>query len=232
MMAATIERDTSFDRTRRQTLSVAVGAAMLIGGITAGCQLGGTRGEGPVASETRDATAFTRVEVSSGIGVTVSIGPTQPLQVRGQENILPIITTKVEGDTLRIGSSRGFSTSETVEVVIVTPTLNGISMSGGSQGHVEGLEEDSLNVELSGGAGLTATGTTSIVALTMSGGSRATLDGLSAGTVTVDLSGGATATVQASDQVIGTASGGARISVLGDAQLNVETTGGSQVTHG
>jgi hypothetical protein len=64
----------------------------------------------------------------------------------------------------------------------------------------------------------------------MTGGSRASLENLTATTITLDLSGGATATVQASDRVSGSASGGSRVSVLGDAQLNVEISGGGEVT--
>jgi hypothetical protein len=50
-------------------------------------------------------------------------------------------------------------------VVIVMPTLEGISLSGGSKGRVHGLTDANLGIELSGGAGLTATGTAGIVGL-------------------------------------------------------------------
>jgi hypothetical protein len=102
--------------------------------------------------------------------------------------------------------------------------------SGGSQGRIEGLDAERLDIGLSGGAGLTATGMATSVALNMTGGSRASLENLTATTITLDLSGGTTATVQASDRVSGSASGGSRVSVLGDAQLNVEISGGGEVT--
>jgi hypothetical protein len=207
---------------------VAVVATMVLAGL-AGCGSSRVTGEGPVQSETRNADPFTRIEVSGGISVTVRIGPTQALEVSAQENILPVIATDVEGDTLRIRSTESYSTSEGVEVAVATPALVGISMSGGSRGRIEGLDAERLDIGLSGGAGLTATGTATSVALNMTGGSRASLENLTASTITLDLSGGTTATVQASDRVSGSASGGSRVSVLGDAQLNVEVSGGGEV---
>lgn len=211
---------------------MAVVATIVFAASSAGCTSGtsGVTGEGPVQSETRQTDTFTRIDVSEGIGVTVLIGPAQPLEVSAQENILPVVATDVEGDTLRIHGSESYSTSEGVEVAVVIPTLLGISMSGGSQGSIEGLDTETLDIELSRGASVTATGSASSVALNMSGGSRAGLEDLIAQTITLDLSGGAAATVQASSEVSGSASGGARVSVLGDAQLNVEVSGGSEVT--
>jgi hypothetical protein len=208
---------------------VVVAATIVLAGL-AGCGSSGVTGDGPVQTETRKAVAFTRIEVSGGIGVTVRTGPTHALEVSAQENILPVIATDVEGDTLRIRSTESYSTSEGVEVAVTTPALVGISMSGGSQGRIEGLDAERLDIELSGGAGVTATGSATSVGLNMTGGSRASLENLMATTITLDLSGGATATVQASDRVTGSASGGSRASVLSDAQLDVEVSGGAEVT--
>jgi hypothetical protein len=197
--------------------------------ITAGCGLFRVTGEGPIQSENRQADAFSRIEVSAGIGVTVRIGSARSVEVRAQENILPIIATDVEGDTLLIRSTRSYSASEGVEVTVVTPMITGISMSGGSQGHIEDLETERLDVDLDGGAGLTVTGVASSLALDASGGSRAELGNLSATTITLDVSGGSIATVQASDEVSGSASGGSRVTVLGDPEVSVGVSSGAHV---
>lgn len=205
-------------------------AAMLLSACSAGGGLFGTTGSGPVTTETRETAAFTKVEASGGIRVTVRIGPAQPAEVRAQENILPLIATDVEGTTLRIRGTGSFTTTEGVEVTVVTPALDGISLSGGSNAHIEGLDADRLEAELSGGSVLTATGVAASVTLTASGGSRAELVELTATTVAIDLSGGSTATVQASDEVSGSSSGGARATVVGDAEITVETSSGGSAS--
>jgi hypothetical protein len=208
-----------------------VGALVLAISLT-GCNLIGRGGEGPLKSETRTTTAFSQVEVSNGIRLTVQIGPTQSVEVRAQENILPVIATDIQGDTLRIHSTQGYTTSEGVTVTVVTPTLSGISMSGGSQGTATGLAADSLRIELSGGSALTASGSATTLSLNVRGGSRATLNELIAKTVVLDLSGGSNAQVNVSEQVSGSASGASRVTVTGGARINVESTGGSVVTSG
>jgi hypothetical protein len=212
--------------------SIALAVAIGLAASVVGCQLVGVRGEGPVTSETRQTSPFTRVDVNNGIGLTVRIGPAQPIEVHAQANILPIIASEIDGETLRIHSTGGYEAPEGIEVVVVTPALDAITISGGSQAQVDGLAAARLGIEVRGGGGLTATGAVDAVVLTMSGGSRATLGGLTAKTISVDLSGGSTADVLASDEVSGSASGGARLTVKGDGLLDVDSTGGAQVTTG
>ena len=164
--------------------------------------------------------------------MTVRIGSTASVEVSGQGNILSIIATDVEGDTLKVRSTEAFRTSTGVGVTVVTPTLAGITLSGGSQGVIEGLNVDRLEIHLNGGAGLTASGTANSITLSCNGGAAAGLEGLAAQTVNIDANGGASATVRASTEVVGSANGGARVTVLGDATLNVETSGGATVTRG
>lgn len=225
-------RDTTIDPVRRRKLHGLV--LLILGVVPAWSMVGCTTGEGSVMSETRDAGPFTRIEVSGGIsGVTVQIGQSASVEVRAQENILPLIRTEVEGDTLVItGTGQGFTSSQGIEVVVVTPTLTEISMNGGSQGQIEGIDAASLNIELDGGSQLTVTGVASTVGLEASGGSTADLEDLSASAVTLDVSGGSSATVQASDEVSGSASGESQVTVLGDAQVNVEVSSGAEVTPG
>jgi hypothetical protein len=218
---------TALGRLHTRTLMVA--ALALLSATTAACDLVGTRGEGAVTSETRQTDTFSRVESGAGIHVSIGIGDASALEVRAQSNLLPLITTEVVDGTLRIGSSKGYTTSEKVEVILATPQLERIVLSGGSRGTIDGVSSDTFDVELNGGSVLTATGTASTITLHVSGGSVAELDGLTAATISADLSGGSRAEVRATDLVDGSATGGSRVSVAGGANTTVDTTGGSQV---
>jgi hypothetical protein len=91
-------------------------ALLVVSVMTAGCSaLTGTRGEGPITTESRHAAAFNKVDASYGIAVTISVGPAQPLEVHAQANILPIIETSVDGSTLHIRGTKEFNTSEPVK---------------------------------------------------------------------------------------------------------------------
>jgi hypothetical protein len=230
-MLGVIRASQAASERRRSRVRRPIGRAVAVGGllvVLAGCSIG----SGEVKTETRQTGDFSRIEATAGIGVIVQIGPAQPLEVRAQANILPVIATDVEDGTLRIHSTSAYTSTEPVEVRVVTPSLDGISMSGGSQGSVTGLQAEALDIEVNGGGGVTAKGTVSKLNLAVNGGGRTGFDDLVARSVALDLSGGATATVHASEQVNGTASGGSTVTVLGNPQVNVQTSGGSSVARG
>lgn len=184
--------------------------ALLLAVAVSACGLIGRAGEGPLTSETRPVTGLSRVDASNGIGVTVQIGQTTSVEVSAQANILPIIATTVEGGTLKIRSTEGFSASAGVGVTVVMPVLDAITLSGGSQGVVEGITADRFEITMDGGANLTASGRATTITLRVSGGAVARLESLTAQTVNLQVSGGANVTVRASAEVAGTADGGAR----------------------
>ena len=208
-------------------LGVAAVVALSIS-VTA-CGLVGTRGEGAVTTETRQTSDFSSIESGGGIHVSVGIGPESSLEVSAQSNILPLIVTEVVDDTLQIRSSEGYTTSERVDVTLTTPQLEGILLSGGSRGDVDGLAADAFDAQLSGGSVLTASGWATTMVLGVSGGSVGQLDRLTATTISVDLSGGSRVEVRATDEVNGSASGGSRVSVAGGVDVSINTSGGSQV---
>jgi hypothetical protein len=201
---------------------------LVLAGAGAGCELG-TRGEGAVKTEAREVAAFSRIETSAGIDVSVTFDPTPSLEVHAQENLLPLIVAEVKDDTLHLRTTQPYTTTEKVEVVLTTPSLTRLVLSGGSHGQITDLQAEDLELELSGGSRLDATGKATNLTLGMSGGSAAGLQDLETKTIEVDASGGCNATVRASGEVRGSATGGSRITVIGEAALSVDTTGNSYV---
>ena len=203
---------------------------IVVAALLVGCNLFGRSGEGPPTTESRQVAPFTHVEAGGGIGVDISIGQTPSVEVSAQANIMPIIATDVSGGTLTIHGTQPYNTTAGVTVTIVMTSLEGVTLSGGSQGTAEGISGAQLDITLSGGAGLAASGSVTALALNASGGSRAALDSLVTEAVTADLAGGANATVRASISVYGSASGGSHLTVLGGGTVNVQTSGGASVT--
>jgi len=212
--------------TLRRVAQATLVAALLATPLTlAGC----ISGQGPITVETRETRPFTRVEVGAGIRLAIAIGPAGPLEVSAQQDILPAIATDVLGDTLHVGANEDFTTTEPVTVTMSAPSITGISMSGGASATIVGLAAETLDLSIKGGARLTIAGSAEAVTLTADGGSSVDLGGLSAGAVSVAINGGATAIVRASDDVRGSAAGGARLTVRGNPAIGVESSGGANV---
>src|SRR4029079_13161503 len=184
--------------------------------------------------------------VGAGIGVAVTIGPASPIVISAQSDVVSRVTTTGEVDTLVVDID-GAVITEAIDVTVATPTLDGIELSGGAHLDLRAIQGASLAVSVSGGSriALTAPGTVGALDLEVSGGARADLADLSVEAANVDLSGGANAPVHASDlsrvanatsnasdAVNGTVSGGAHLTVKGDATLDVESSGGGSVSKG
>jgi hypothetical protein len=212
---------------RRRPALVAVLAVAGLAAVAIGCT--GVRGVGAASAETRQVATFSRIVVSYGIDVVVAIGPAGPIEVRAQPNILPLVTTTVEGGTLRVAASRELDPLAGATVVIPVPDLRALSLSGGSDGTVTAYSGQQLDVAMSGGGDLTASGTAGAVSIVASGGSEVHFGDLSVGTLDIELSGGSSVDARVSDAVRGSASGGAHVTVAGPAVVNVQASGGATV---
>ena len=146
--------------------------------------------------------------------------------MRAQANVLPEIATDVQGDTLKVDAHGDFTSSEAVMVVVIAPALEAISMSGGSQIDVEGLDAESIEISSKGGSRVNLAGSAEHVVLTADGGSTVDLADLAARDIDLNIAGGAIATVAASGAISGSASGGSQLTVHGGAHTALETSGG------
>lgn len=211
---------------------VALAGAAAIAGLTGACTVRAVHGTGPVTTETRDAKAFTKLESSFGIIVDLTVGEAPAITVEAPSDLLPIISTEISGDTLKIKGTTDFVGSSPVTVHVATPDLESLTLFGGSIAKADDLALDSLGLSISGGAEFTASGSTGTLAIDGSGGGRVHLDQLTADLVTLELSGGAQASVNAAESVIGDVSGGAHATVTGPAEMHVSTSGGGSVDRG
>jgi hypothetical protein len=204
------------------------------------------------AGQDRDVPAFDSIDVAAGIRASVTIGQRKPLHVEANDDVLPLVETRVEDGTLHIGFKPHSRLSSTGEVVVTaqTPELHSVAgsggamvkasltkagesalaASGGSEIHVSGVDARKLVVDASGGSVLRATGRTEEVHLMLSGGSHFESPQLEARDVHVNGSGGAIAEVRATGQVRGNLSGGSEMHVRGGARASVHTSGGSEVS--
>jgi hypothetical protein len=166
-------------------------------------------GEGPVTSEDRAAGEFHHVSVSDGLQVEIALGSPAVVTVSAQANLLPLITTVVDGDQLAVNvAPPGISSSRPITVRVTVPQLSSIALSGGAQGTLDAMAT-TLAVDVSGGARLDATGRARTLTLAASSGAQVRMSGLLADAATVTLSGGARAELAVVAEVSGTATEGA-----------------------
>jgi hypothetical protein len=178
----------------------------------AGCD--GEVGSGEIVTEERSVDAFDNLDVRDGVNVelTIDAGADPSVSVDYDDNLLDNVITRVSGDTLVI-------------------EFSGSIVSFGGRGRVVNVVVDSIDqIEASGGANLTASGSIGSYTLEASGGANADLSDLEAASIEVRVSGGANVEVFATEEIEGDASGGANLTVVGSpGTVAIDTSGGANV---
>ncbi len=212
----------------------------------------GVHATGPLVQETRPAQGFNRVEIANAIHGEITLGDTTSVRLEGAADILPLIHTKLDGNSLKVYADHDYSTTTPVRVFITTPHLSSIEISGASHANVKGFSEAEFTAHASGASQLAAevkatklkgesTGASSIVLnsvnggdvdLAASGASRIKLSGTCA-RLAVDASGSShldLASLKAESAQL-SASGASSIKLEVTRTLKAEASGASRITY-
>jgi Putative auto-transporter adhesin, head GIN domain len=212
-----------------------------------------TTGSGRSATEARAIGEFEAIAVTGSIDVTVRQAPKEAVEVRADDNLLPLIETLVEDRggvrTLLVRFKRGESlyTRSAVVVAIDAVKLSSLALSGSGDAKVEVLRTPSLKLSISGSGdaafrGLTtevfevriagsgdvrAEGSARQVRLSIAGSGDAALGDLVADDVRVSIAGSGDAKVNAVKALDVTIAGSGDVEYTGSPPALKTTVAGS-----
>lgn len=107
-----------------------------------------TKGSGVVRDETRQVAGTSRLVLAVPADVTVVQSATDSVTITTDDNILPLVRTRVENGVLTIDGDKnaGFSTRKGIKVRLAVKSLEGVIVNG--SGDVNGTELAGENVEV------------------------------------------------------------------------------------
>jgi Putative auto-transporter adhesin, head GIN domain len=188
-----------------------------------------TRGSGQLASESRPVTGFTKVELSGTGELTIEKTGTESLAISAEDNLLPLLTSEVSGDTLALGTKRNTEivTTKPINYTLTVKDLTGLTVSGSGNIRVSKLSTTRLTTKISGSGTITASGTADDQDLDLSGSGRYQADQLASKTVNASISGSGTASVLVSDALSARISGSGTLTYAGDPTRVTQDVSGS-----
>jgi hypothetical protein len=223
------------------SLCLAAVLATCLAAVLAGCglippqasQTTSAVGSGEVQTELRELPPFTRISVGAGLKVIVGAAPEQSVSVSAQPQALPAIKTDVvDGQLVVTIPPPGVSVTQPMSLTVKLPALESIALSGGAVGYVEHTGHK-LNMDVSGGAEITAIGDTPDLTLVVSSGSHAKLGELTAQVAEIAVKDGSNAELTVVTKVSGTADGGSTVVLTSKpAQVDIASTSGATVQGG
>jgi hypothetical protein len=180
------------------------------------CNFIGIHGSGVAKTETRALASFSKIDLAGSPDVDVTVGPAASVVVTADDNILPIIETKVEGGTLRIGSKQSYNTSLGVKFKITLPALEGVSVSGSGDIHVAGLKAGELEAGVTGSGDITLGGAVDRLRAQITGSGELQAGDLGAKDVRVTVTGSGDAAVRATEQLDASVTGSGDVRYSGN----------------
>ena len=210
---------------------------------TTGCVGEVHRGNGVEATEARTVGSFSEVSANGPFDVAVSTGaPT--VEVTCDENLLPDITTEVQGDTLVIGTREEDGTwillapEAPCHVRVSTPTLRGVGATGSGWLIVRGEAPDLAEVHSTGSGGVLVEPVilASALRVTATGSGEIELETIEVGAVELEVVGSGRVAIGGGSadsltaQITGSGDLDAPALVVDRADVTISGSGGAELT--
>ncbi|WNJ20656.1 head GIN domain-containing protein [Pontibacter sp. G13] len=209
------------------------------------------RGNGNVVEEARELSAFHGISVGGAYDVYVKKGSRYAVLIKADENIIPVVETKVKDQVLHIRNSKGINKAKELSVYITTPDLTFLQASGASDVEVLdvyeaetfkvvssgasdlsfGVNAYKLDVTVSGSSDLKVSGNAKHLALSVSGSGDFHGKNLTASEGKVRVSGSGDAHVHVTEQIEASVSGSGDVYCVGNPRVSGISTSGSGDIH-
>jgi hypothetical protein len=217
---------------------ITTGCVVVIPGVT-------VEGSGNIITEEREVAEFTKVRLKGSGNVILTQGQTQSLQVKTDDNIMPLIETDVSGKKLTISHGKHHLRPTRFEVHITVKNLEGVAISG--SGDISGesrfvtdtfyaeisgsgdmdfeVETDKLASKISGSGSIHLSGKAEDYTLSISGSGAVNAFDVKAENVSVKISGSGDCRITASETLNAKISGSGDVYYRGRPQINIKISG-------
>ncbi len=200
----------------------------------------GKRGDGNVVTDIRDVNdEFTVVKASEGLDVFIIQSDKASIKVEADENIIGLIRTDIENNTLRIHLEERVGWAKSKKITVNLPTITRLESSSGadlvstetikadrlelhsSSGAdlIVNVNADEVNCHTSSGADIKVSGTAGILYADASSGSDIKAGGLRAKKAVAKASSGGDVTVHATEEIETKTSSGGDVHYSGTASV-------------
>jgi hypothetical protein len=187
------------------------------------------KGSGVAKTESRKVEKFTAIELDVG-RLTVEQTGSESLTVTADDNVLPVLTTKVEGGALILSVENGKSFSGMEPVFAVTAAaVRSLELNGSGAIQASKLDGDTLSATIAGSGSARLAGRATELNLSISGSGSIDAAQLQAKRAKAEVSGSGPLTVNASDELDAEISGSGTIWYIGSPKVKSDVSGSGAI---
>lgn len=187
------------------------------------------QGSGKSVVVNRSLDGYDQIDFAVSGELYVTIGQQTPLAITADDNIAPLIKTKVENGKLEIRTDKQLAPKTGIVVRITVPNLKGLGVKGSADVHVTGLDNADFSLGAAGSCDVYLTGKTGKFSLGAAGSADIHAYELQAKVASVAVKGASDAEVSVSDVLNAAAAGSADITYRGSPQVHRAVSGSATV---
>lgn len=199
---------------------------------TAGChraRRAEIQGSGKRVTEKRNIASFTSIQTDGAFNIEVVCQKDLGLEVEGDDNVVPYVSSEVSNNVLRLGATKGYATNDPIVVRITVPNLEAILANGAGDIRISGVSNDKLQISSDGAPNISASGSTKMIGIDSNGAAKIDTHNLRAAHAIVDSKGASKVDLGVSDRLDVTVSGPSHVTYRGDPVVNKTVLGPGKV---
>ena len=200
--------------------------------LTAGCHhmsFPAIHGSGIRVDEVRSTEEFAAVSLRLPADVVVEVGPATSLSISGDDNVLPLVETHVQGGRLVIDLEGNYRLKAPMKIHIETPRLESFEIEGSGDVEIRNVAGDRFVASIEGSGDLVVTGSVNRLEASIEGSGDMRLRGLKAREANLSIEGSGEMEVDASDHLHYSIEGSGDITYHGDPRVSGSVEGSGDV---
>ena len=187
------------------------------------------KGSGNRQTQKREVAPFTSISTDGAFTIEVVCQKDVSLEVEGDDNVLPLITTEVSGGVLRLNNSKSYSVNQPIVFRISVPNLEGLSVNGAGKLDITQIKNERLEIDVNGAPSINVSGSTQLVDIDANGAAKIDTHNLRAAKAVVDSKGVSKVDLGVSDHLDVTVSGPSQVTYRGDPVVNKTINGPGKI---
>lgn len=193
--------------------------------ILAGCSPSGIKGDGTIKTEDRPVSGFSKLVVTGAYRIKWSSGK-PALNISTDQNLLPLVETVVNGDTLQIESKQNLSPTKGITITLTSPSLADVQLTGANSFNGSQITGHDLKLEADGASSLSVDGSVTNLEVNLTGASHLSANSLQAQTAKVTLVGTSQADITVADTLNASVTGVGLLTYSGNPKSVVKDVNG------
>lgn len=187
------------------------------------------KGSGNRQTQTRQVSPFTAISTEGAFTIEVVCQKDVGLEIEGDDNVLPLVTSEVRGNVLHLKNTNSYSVDQPLVIKISVPNLEGLSVNGAGKFEITRMNNDRFEIDANGAPSINVSGSTKLIDIDTNGAAKIDTHNLRAARAVVDSKGVSKIDLGVSDQLDVTVSGPSQVTYRGDPVVNKTINGPGRV---